>query len=361
MKFGLVVVSLCCCLFANGQWLPSIFNMDTVLYSDRMGGKLDSVDMLMHRFSSTLPAGNIELPNVFATPSFFWNYTGGMRTNFNRTDKNYRFSAVPHVGFSYVFGAKGTQVAKMDYQQVFAKSILVNFAFLNDRSNGFLRNSEHKLNDLDLSVARKGKFYSFEIAATDRKFTSGLNGGIQSDQEANAFPLVFLAVNKENAQSEIRHSNIMLTNYFDFLKDSTKSAGFVTRHELSISQRHYTETDTIFGLYNEVYIDSLNTNDKFQLSKTVHGAGFFYRANQFFFSAKLNAGYWKYYNMGNELDTLETGVETWLKYNVKKWQFDHRFSINITGAGNEWRTRLGVKGLISMLILMNTNFWRSTT
>jgi hypothetical protein len=71
----------------------------------------------------------------------------------------------------------------MNYQQVYSKKFLVNFDFTNDRGNGFLRNSNFRLNDVDLTMAKRGEKWAFDLYVRDRVMFSGLNGGVQNDAD----------------------------------------------------------------------------------------------------------------------------------------------------------------------------------
>lgn len=344
MKSGLFLFFTYLCFCSFGQWTPSVFQLDTVKYSFRTGGKLDSLDYSIGRTSGTQPGGSFEFPENVPTVDFFTQYSGGNRQLTELRRKPLKFSALPHIGFAYTFGTQGTQVAKMNYQQVFSKKLLLNFDFTNDRGNGFLRNSNFKLNDLDFTLAKKGEIWSFDLYARDRIMSGGLSGGIQNDADPDQFPLVFLGVEKNNASSKMRTSNIDLINYFDFEKDSVRSFGVTTRHQLFIQGRTYFEEDTLFGLYNVINYDSLRTTDAYQWSETEHGIGAYLRNKNLFVSARIDEAYWKYYNLGKDHDTLETNLNFDLKYKMGAWFYKNSSKLNLSGAGNEWQTRNELSG-----------------
>lgn len=338
MKSGLFLVLTLLSYCSFGQWLPSEFHLDTLRYSYRTGGELDSVDYSIGRTSGTQPGGSIDFPNNVPSVDFFTNYSGGNRQMRDIGRKRLIFSALPHVGFAYTFGTQGTQVARMNYQQIFTKKILVNFDFTNDRGNGFLRNSSFRHNDLALAVAKKGERWSFDFYGKDLISTSALSGGLTEEADPELFPLVFLNVQKNNASSNFRKTNLDLINYFDFQKDSIRSYGLTSHHNLKIQGRSYREEDTIFGMYDMINFDSLSTSDAYQLSRIDNGLGGFFRNQKLFVSARMDGAYWKYYNRGKDRDTLETNAYLNLKFNSGNWSLVNSSFFNVSGADNEWRS-----------------------
>lgn len=342
MRSGLFLLLTLFSFCSFGQWLPSDFNLDTIRYAFRTGGKLDSVDYSIGRTSGTQPGGSIDFQENFPTSKFLLSYRGGCRILFDDKVRTLKFSALPHLGFSYTFGTQGTQVATMNYQQIFAKRVLVNLDFKNDRGNGFLRNSEHRLNEIDLSIAKKGKKWSFDLEFQDYLLENGLNDGITADSDPESFPLQFLAVSKANASSKIRSSKMELTNYLDFISDTIRSLGILTHHHLLIQGRQYTEEDTIFGLYPMVNFDPFSTSDAFQLSKTMHGVGGFVRNKRLYADARINGVYWKYFNRGKDHDTLEANVQFNLQSKIGEWHVKNSTYLNLVGAGGEWSTQFAL-------------------
>jgi len=202
---------------------------------------------------------------------------------------------------------------------------------------------------------KSGRIYSFVLNASYNSDNSGLNGGITALADPVTFPLIFLPVAKENARSEHQSTYVNWENYLDFNKDSIVAIGFMTNHQLSIRQRRYSEIDTLFGIYNQINIDTLETSDFYQFSKIANGAGFFYRKNQFFAAANVNASYWKYFNLDKDHDTTEFSLTTDLKYVRNNWTLQHKLDVNLAGAKNEWRTGVDITARFGRIE------WRNTT
>jgi hypothetical protein len=208
------------------------------------------------------------------------------------------------------------------------------------------------MNNISLAISRKGRVWSTRFDLSDKSTEASLNGGILPSSDPSAYPLIFMGVNKQNAISSIRNTSLEWKNYFDFVKDSINSFGVITSHALRINQRHYTEEDTLFGIYNVINFDSLNTNDFYQLSRTDQGAGLFKRSDKLYASAQFVGSYWKYYNMDADHDTLETALVTNLVLKTKNWEFDNSNRFNLSGSGNEWSVKAGASGKINNMRLI---------
>ena len=330
------------------QWVPSVLQFDTIPYAFRTGGDLDTVDKILGRYSSTMPGGGVELPLGVPDRSFFWRNNGLYRFGQN-DDHTVKYSGLPHLGFAYVFGTQGTQVAKLNYQQVYGKKVLANFNLSNDRSNGFLRFGSHRVNRMDLNLLKKGEQWSMRLTARDLVNESSLNGGMVSSADASEFPLVFLGVNKRAASSKFRRSSLKLENYFDFNKDSTRSIGLLTEHTLNIDRRTFNELDTVFGIYPEINFDSLQTNDSYQYSRTDHALGIFKGGKDHYFSLSVSESYWKYYHPGTDLDSLETALHAKAQWRMSNWVFNGKGYFNLIGSGNEWDASIKAVGRINEL------------
>jgi hypothetical protein len=344
MKYGLLLILLVVAAQSLAQWSPSVNSFDTIKIDFRTGGKLDSLDLLF-RSLQTAPISSADLHGGIVPVDFLFSQSNGLFIGVPNTSSNeMRYSGLPHIGFAYGFGAAGIQTAKMQYEQVFAKKILVNLDFLNDRANGLLRNSTHKSSDVRLSMINRSDFYTFKLTAEDLTIERGLNGGLGAQSNVVDFPLIFQPVRKMNADENTRVSQVKLENFFDFRrKDSLVSIGFTSEHSLNVRRRVFTEVDVLADHYTMIYIDSFSTRDSYQWSSTSHDAGLFYKAGGIFASASATGRYWKYFNMGNELDTLELGLREKIQFARGLFSIAQEGKLNVIGAGREWETNVLVK------------------
>jgi len=337
MKYGLLLILILVIGPLRAQWTPSVLAFDTVKIDYRTGGKLDSLDVLF-RTLQTSPISSADLKNGLFPINFLYTQSNGLFLgSTDLAPSRMRYSGLPHIGFAYGFGAAGMQTAKMQYEQVFAKKIVVNLDFLNDRANGLMRNATHKLSDVRLVVANRSSWYTFKLNAEDRVLERGLNGGIDEPNNVVDFPLIFQPVRKKNAGENARISRVKLENYVDFrAKDSLVSFGFTSEHTLRVERRVFTELDALSDQYNVIYLDSFATRDTYQHSSTQHAAGLFYKSQHFFASFAASGRYWKYYNQTNQLDTLEYGLQNKLHFSKGRLKVVQEGSLNLIGAGREW-------------------------
>jgi hypothetical protein len=336
MRFWLMCVLICSCVSINAQSLHSLFYTDSIKINHRIGGQLDSIDQIVGVQSTTLPGGGWNLTENILPANFLSKFNGGQRF-YDFSDWNQmRFTGLPHIGFAYSFGAKGTQFAKAEYQQVFNNSFLLNVDYIKYKSNGFLRNNDFSHNNIQLQLTKKGKFYSFELKGSYESSDVALNKGLVIDTLANDFSLIYLPVRNENARVKTQRARVLLANYFDLIKDSTKAFGFFTQHELRIKKYVYQENDTLFGIYSMVNFDSLQTYDQHQWSQISNGAGIFLQSTHAFLKTGINAEYWNFQNLGRYRDTTEISLFGDFNYKKRNTLISNQLDFNIIGAKNEF-------------------------
>jgi hypothetical protein len=302
----------------------------------RIGGELDSIDQIIGIQSTTLPGGGWNTTENILPSNFLLQYPGGQRFYSFTEWKTMRFSGLPHIGFAYSFGSKGTQYARAEYQQVFGRNYLLNVDFTKYRSNGFIRNGDFSYNDVQLQLNKKGKIYSFELKSSFKSSDIAQNNGLLIDTLANDFDLIFLPVKKENARTNTKLTSIYLANYFDLIKDTTKAFGFFTQHELRIKKFQYKEDDTLYGIYSIINFDSLATYDQHQWSQVANGAGVFTQTASMFLKAGVNAEYWNFQNLGRFRDTTEISLFGDLNYKKNNTLISNQIDFNLIGAKNEF-------------------------
>ena len=341
MKYGLILILFTVIAPACAQWTPSVSSFDTVMIDHRTGGKLDSLDLLF-RSLQTSPVNNSDFTNGIIPVNFLIkNQNGLFAASSDWGTDVMRYCGLPHIGFAYGFGAAGIQTAKLQYEQVFAKKLLVNLDYLNDRANGLMRNSAHRFSDARLSIINRSSRYTFKFVGEDRLLERGLNGGLQEPYNVVDFPLIFQPIRKLDASEKVRLSHLKLNNYFDFLKsDSIRSMGISSEHSLHVQRRIFSENGNLVDHYSEIYIDTFSTRDSYQLSSTSHEAGLYYKSSNLFATFLASGRYWKYYNQTNQLDTTEFGLHDKIHFGKGKLKISHEGRLNLIGAGREWESRL---------------------
>jgi hypothetical protein len=345
MRSGLLLIFLVCAVAgAWAQYTPSVLSVDSLKIDFRTSGSIDSVDLQGRRAVLNTPGmmfgGNNGIPDL----SIYQNH-------FNESFssdlvQNVRYSGLPHIGFGYSFGAQGSQIVDFGYEQVFGKKVIVNLDAKTFRSNGYLRNSSVDDRYGKLLVLVPGSIWSSEIKTSINSSKVDLAAGLRAGSDPATFPLIFLPVNKSDANSHTRRSEIQMSNYVDFLsKDSSKALGLMIENRLTIRDRLFLESDTLFGIYNFINIDSTSTRDNYQLSRIDNGAGFFTRNKNLYAAGLIQYNYWKYYNLSFDHDTVEIAVVGRVKYLKKSFYGEGELNYALRGAGNSFsgRVNLGVK------------------
>lgn len=345
MRSGILLIFLVCTLAgARAQFTPSVIHIDSLNIDYRNSGSIDSVDLLGRRSVLNTPAMLFGLNNGVPDLSIYQNhFTESFKSAFVQ---NVRYSGLPHIGFGYSFGAQGSQIVDFGYEQVFRKKVIVNLDTKTFRSNGYLRNSAVDDRYGKLLVLVPGRLWSSELSSSINSSKVGLSAGIRTGSDPATFPLIFLPVNKSDASSNIRRSEVQMSNYFDLMAlDSIRAFGLMIENRLTVKDRMFLENDTLYGIYNFINIDSTSTKDKYQLSRIDNGAGLFARNKNLYAAGLIQYNYWKYYNLSFDHDTVEIAVVGRVKYFKKSFYGEGELNYTLRGAGNSFsgRVHLGVK------------------
>ena len=193
-----IVYIILICL-SNHSWSQQHFlfgEVDTLTYAHRIGGSIDSVDLITGQNTSTLAGGGWNTrANSFDTDFFMKNAGGQQFFSFGEW-KKLQFSGLPHLGFAYSFGSKGMQYVQAEFQQAYRKKLMLNVFYEKNTSNGFLRNSDFDHNNVHVQLNKFGKAYSFDLKSSYESSRVSQNGGLQVDTLPELFDLQFLPVNK---------------------------------------------------------------------------------------------------------------------------------------------------------------------
>ena len=336
-----IVYIILICL-SNHSWSQQHFlfgELDTLTHAHRIGGSIDSIDLITGQNTSTLAGGGWNTrANSFDTDFFMKNAGGQQFFSFGEW-KKLQFSGLPHLGFAYSFGSKGMQYVQAEFQQVYRKKLMLNVFYEKNTSNGFLRNSDFDHNNVQVQLNKFGKVYSFDLKSSYESSRVSQSGGLQVDTLPELFDLQFLPVNKSLAETKTQRSRIELTNYIDLLKDSTKAFGLFTNHHLKIKKFRYSEQDTLYGIYSVLNYDTLNTYDQHQWSEVANGAGLFYSGKRILLKAQPLISYWNFQNLGRFNDTVELDLKSDISYTGRFFKLNQSLNYNLIGAQNEWSNK----------------------
>lgn len=352
-----LILLLCSNLF--GQHAHPFLFSDTIKADHRIGGSLDSIDLMFRTNSSTLPGGGHGVTENLLPTNWLSVYPSGQRFYSFSQWNPYRYSGIPHVGFAYCFGSQGTQLVSAKYEQGFSGNIMLNIDFKKERSNGYLRNSNFDHNDVQLKLFKKGNIYSADLKSSFEKSTVSHNGGISVDSIADEFSLIFIPVEKESSEIKTQRSRVELVNYLDLNKDSVKAFGAYTSHDLKTKHYRYLENGNLSGVYPVINFDSSSTYDQHQWSQFGNGLGLFTKGRRQLVKAGITAQFWNFQNLGNYFDTVEVDLTGAYQWSSKDLVVKNELELNLIGAQQEMSSRLDLVYSLGALDLNGEVLYRN--
>ena len=340
MKLTLgLLFSLIICV-AHGQL---VYDFDTIRYSERITGGLDSIDIKTAYYPSNFDGG----VNEMSVRTFSVNNQVHQLLNPTfQPEINWRpmhFSALPHLGFSYSIGQQGSQFLRANYTHSISDKLLLDIEYERNSGQGAIRNAGFSNDNVKLQLQRKGVRYAFQLQGAFQSYNNNHPGGLRTDTLINDFGLAFSPVYKVDAKSRNRLAEVRFKNYFDVLKDSTTMLGLVTNHVYNIRNRVYTESDTLYGIYPSIYIDSFDTRDQYNLAQISNGAGFYFSSRKFYIDALLEHSYWDYQNLGLHTDTNEVDLTSKAFLHLKFLKIENDLMFNFLGRFNEFKEKANIK------------------
>lgn len=307
--------------------------IDTLRSSYSTLGKLDTMDFNGIYFSSSFPLKSIH--NRFGFPSVdLLDMNSSIYSSIQKKRAALTFSALPHVGFSYLFGSQGSQLLDVNYQQAFKKGFLLNAQIGTDKTDGFFRNTAFSKSSYAFQLARNSKRHSFLLEVLSGKELREWNGGVVSDSQAVNFSPDLLPVKKNDASSLFTNSKICLTNAVSLFSDSSRVFGLEIKQFYENIKRTYLENYSIVNSYDSIYFDSTQTNDVYTLKTFENQVGLFYKTPFLEFSSHAVLRNWSYANFEIKSDTTEFDLNERVQFKNKFLKFTNSSSYNLYGAKN---------------------------
>lgn len=318
---------------------------DTLTFHHTTGGVIDTFDLTYTFPLISLPGGTIGKYNAAPTVDLFTNSPSLFLHQLPEIKSDWTISALPHIGFFYSFGTKGTQFLHADYQQSFLNKSLLNLEINRSSSQGMGRKSDFANQDFSLAYRFGQKKIHGDIKAIYIQNTTTLSGGISNDSTWIDQGLAFAPIRKENTTSLSRFINAEGALKFNFLSDSTSlSAGIITKHKYSLWNRVYNEVqDSLINIYPFVNIDNDTTRDQFQDAKLKNSIGLYAENKRFCFSILGSHRYWRFQNLGADVNQNETSADINLGVRMKKLLVNSESYFNLTGAQNEFYSKNSIK------------------
>lgn len=340
-----VVLVFVFCSSMTFFFTQSNFSTDTLTFSQRTLGSIQQIQENAVRFSAPFVFDYSDLNHsVFLQNNAFYHQR-------SRKEDAYIFSALPHIGFSYIFGNQGTQLVHANYQQALHNGWLLNAVIDLQSSQGFHRNAAFSDNSYRFNMRKIGKRSTYDLRLAYEGAKKAWNGGVLSDTLAYYYSPAFLPINKEDAYSRQSDFKIKLKHAHRILGDSLRFQALYLRHEFnSITRRNY-ETGDLTSLYSTVYFDTLKTDERFRFGELTNALGWRQQGKMLRQELGVGARLWQYKDTAYFRDTAEVFLEHRLELKAAKYLLRHEGYLNLVGANREWRTRWDAAGAWTKLEL----------
>lgn len=313
---------------------------DTVLFTERTGGAIDTFDLANADLPSTFDGGRaLSGIKAHSVDQLFLDITG-YRLNQLSKLAPLRYSSLPHLGFSYSFGSQGTQFLHLDYTQAFKPNLLFNLNYDRKTGAGFLRNSSFSSDYVSLRLQRSAQRYSFSIKgrylSTLTEHPEGIIAG--QDSVIEDFGLEFVSVYRA-ANSEMKQASVELQQFLNITNDSLNHLGLVSKHLYEIKSRRFYEVNSTglegYSLYN-YHTDS--TYDNWSNPSIRNGAGVYFlnKTTNFYLDASVHHTYWNSWDIQTLRDTNEIGLSSELGFEWKGIDIGNSMNLNLIGGFNGW-------------------------
>lgn len=309
---------------------------DTLRSTNRTFGPADSLLHIMDGFSSNFffqAQQNTLLASDFLKPGFV------AFAEAQRSVKPFLFSALPHLGFCYGFGAQGSQIIRLDYEQAFAQHTLLNLRYDRWQRTGFMRADDLRFSGLQIKLQQYGKAHelllSFSNASDDRQWS----GGIVDYSDLNSIALELIPVLKETARTQKNAYDASLQFRYRIIGDSLNRLNFASYHAFHLQQRIYQEQGNLALFYPQTFFNSDTCIDTFRQQFIENRVGLNWSSPKFQVSSLLGLLQRQWSDPALVYDTLEVNWNNEIRYKSQQLHFMHENSVNLLGAAQGIRAQ----------------------
>ena len=333
MRVFLILFSLCFSLSLRAQIDLYQFSYDTLKSDYRSLGSIGELNSSSGRFDQSFilrSNSSFYLGNEYLT-----SHGSRVHNLIKHTDNQY-VSALPHIGFGYLFGTQGSQHLSFEYNQVFKGNWVLNSQLKNSSLEGFFRNSSFSESLSGFSLSKRTEKFGLSIMGYSSKLERQWSGGVVDDSLLDSFAPQFIPVLKPGCNSVLRSFKASISSYLRFFELNNGSLGYSNESTIHGLNRVFSEQDTLYGLYENNFFDTLTTSDQYQHSTVDHISAIYFKKDQLSYYGGVKGVYWNYRNMGMFRDTMEFYVQQKLELKKKHFGFKHSSSYNLFGALHGW-------------------------
>ena len=320
---------------------------DTLLFTQRTGGALDTFDISGNPLPSSFDGGrNLSTQSALSADQLFLDITKYRLNQFSSQDQM-RYSSLPHLGFAYSFGSQGTQFLHLRYTQAFLYGFKLNFDYDRMIGTGLLRSSDFSSDNVRLRIQRDGLRYSMKLSGSFQSYRVSHPGGVTTDTSINVGTLLgigleFVPVQK-TANSETRMATAELQNFVNFTSDSLNHFGLVTKHQFEIINRKFFESNSGANIegYTMLNYDSTQTQDVWNHPSIANGAGVYFlnKTTGLYVDGTIQHRYWNSWDVRDLRDTSEIDLKSELRFEWKGVSLKNSLRFNLVGGFNGWEDR----------------------
>jgi hypothetical protein len=321
------------CLLAGHLWAQQLGPQDTITATNRTFGEMQALTQQMNGFGATFfinPAST-----TFDAQSL---YLPGFSTliDENACKKPLTFSALPHLGFGYGFGAQGSQRLRLDVEQFFAKQILLNVRYDRWQRVGFMRSDELRYSQLQINLHQAGKRHEilakFGNISDDRQWS----GGIQDLSSIGDITMELLPVVKETSRTEKNSYNAQLDFRYRLFGDSLHAFNLASQHQYQLQKRLYLEQESLAQFYPQTFLSPDSCADSFKQEYLDNRLGIHWIRPGLKWSSLLGLRQRMWSDVVANHDTLELNWSNELFLQRAAQRLQHEHEINLIGAAQGW-------------------------
>ena len=246
------------------------------------------------------------------------------------------FSALPHLGFGYGFGAQGAQRIRVDYEQAFAHRILFNLRYDRWQRTGFIRADDLRYSQLQLNLYQTGKRHEvllhFGNASDDRQWA----GGLASYAALGSIAMDLLPVVKESSRTQKNAYHASLDFRYRLFGDSLHAFNLATQHQYQLQKRLYLEEGPLSTFYPQTYFSPDSCADVFDQQLLENRVGLQAQIPGLEWNSQIGLRQRLWSDALMQYDTLEINWHNHLQLKRAAHDLAHENEFNISGAAQGW-------------------------
>jgi hypothetical protein len=246
------------------------------------------------------------------------------------------FSALPHLGFGYGFGAQGAQRIRVDFEQAFAHRVLFNLRYDRWQRTGFIRADDLRYSQLQLNLYQTGKRHEvllhFGNVSDDRQWA----GGLVSYTALGSIAMDLLPVVKESSRTQKNAYHTSLDFRYRLFGDSLRSVNLATQHQYQLQKRLYLEEGPLGTFYPQTYFSPDSCADVFDQQLLENRVGLQVQRPGLEWNSQIGLRQRLWSDALTQYDTLEVNWHNHLQLKRAAHYLAHQNEFNVSGAAQGW-------------------------